>query len=199
MSALSAVPPNDAERWEGQAHGPCADFQGLASTTGAEFKHHAADYVLKADATILRSGRPVSVYTVDLEIQGKNGITYGILAHGAFDDDNRPGLERTDTVKKMGFDVWQLRRLLPDLPLLVVTSHLPRPGGASARQLADISDAIIDVVATKGDLAGYLRLRDRLHGPHGTTPLELPWLLRPPTVQPGLFDGRPTDREEHPF
>jgi hypothetical protein len=87
--------------------------------------------------------------------------------------DRRPGDWVTDLAGR--------HRLEDDMAraLAAHTSALPRRRSAAAHYLADLGPDIFDVVATTGDLAGYLRLRQYLQSdPPLQLPLAAPWRAR---------------------
>ena len=126
---------------------------------------------------------------VGARVIGSDGRMWLVLMHGTVDDAKRSGLRRTDTVKKVGFDVQLLRDLTP-LPILVVTSHLAARGAAA--ELIDVVRGWADdLVATRGDLRGLRRLSVHFGGP---VPAEPPSsrVAEDHTVadeQPRLFDA----------
>jgi hypothetical protein len=166
-----------------------ASFQSRASTSGREFKATVADFVTEAGATILVRAARSGPYPLDFVIEGSNQLRYVVLAHGTFDDTPDAGLRRTDTVKKLGFDVVQLSRR-EEIPVIAVTSHLPNPGTAAAMFLADLTAELFDVVATTGDLAGFHRLINHLQG-RGDRPDNAPWRHATQPDQLNLFTGAP--------
>lgn len=95
-------------------------------------------------------------------------------------------LSRSETIKKAAFDAIKIRQRL-DQPVLLITSHLPE-GGAAATMLADCADDFFDVLATKGDFAGFQRLQRYLHDDLPPGPLPAPWREEPSRQEPNLFD-----------
>ncbi len=193
MTELTVIPGgNDPVgpkgEWEGDIDESGADFQGRASTGGREFKHATEDFLVGLGVQINSRGREVGPYRIDLEIRGSNGHRFGILAHGTFDDGSQAGLRRTDTVKKMGFDAWQIRRRLPGLKLIAIVSHLPKPLTAASKQLADISDHLYDVVAI-GDMQATERLRHLLTDRALPDVVTAAWRDQPTLFEPSLFDS----------
>ena len=188
MSALTPVPRNQStEPYEGAIEDAAKAGQARAATVGSEFKYQALDWVRAAGARIERGPHKVGSYYVEAVICGDNGQKFVLLAHGVLDDGNRAGLKRTDTIKKTGFDAYMIRRLRK-LPILLVTSHLPKSGTAVS-QLADCAEFVFDIFATNGDLAGYQRLRRYLHDDPFPGQLAAPWREKPSRYEPELFDG----------
>ncbi len=188
MNALTPVPRNQpTEPYEGAIEDAAKAGQARAATVGSEFKHQALDWVRAAGARIERGHHKVGSYHVEAVICGGNGQKFVLLAHGVLDDGNRPGLQRTDTIKKVGFDASAIRRLRK-LPILLVTSHLPESGTAVS-QLADCAEFIFDTFATNGDLAGFQRLRRYLHEQPFPGRLPAPWRDNPSQYETEMFDG----------
>lgn len=188
MNALTPVPQNQpTEPYEGAITDRAAAGQARAGATGSEFKHQALDWVRAAGARIERGHHKVGSYYVEAVICGENGQKFMVLAHGVLDDGDRPGLQRTDTIKKAGFDAYMIRRHRK-LPILLVTSHLPESGTAVS-QLADCAEFIFDTFATNGDLAGFQRLRRYLHEQPFPGRLPAPWRDKPSQYESELFDG----------
>ncbi|HET7486540.1 MAG TPA: hypothetical protein VFJ85_01330 [Acidimicrobiales bacterium] len=155
-----------------------AYFQGRSSREGADYDEVALHYLASAGATVVQRGGKVGIVPVDAVVRGTNGRCFVVLAHGNISEAARAGLRRTDTVRKLGTSAYLLAKDHA-APLLVLTSHLP-PGGnrrsAAADYLAGLGELIFDVVVTKGDLAGYHRLRRYLGAvpaPEGPEPA--PW------------------------
>ena len=174
-----AVPGHASAPYEDpSAVGP--EFQSRARREGTEFDAIAMEYLEQAGARVLRGRHERNHYPVDAEVQALTGAHYLVLAHGNVGDSSpRPGLQRTDTLAKVVTRVVGLH-LYDDLPVIVVTSHLPRPGSTCAHQLADlrrvVRDDLAEVVATSADMAGFQRLCRRLCG--GALPPRLrvaPW------------------------
>ena len=187
MSAPRRVPGDEGpEVFEGDLDD--ADFQARSKTVGSEFKHIARDYLTNAGATFLRNHHKIGAYHVEGIVCGANEQQFIVLAHGVIDEGKQAGLRRTDTLKKVGFDAIQIRRLRK-LPILLVTSHLPAAHTSAATQLADCAPDIWDVIATKGDLSGYQRLRRYLHCQPFPGHLPAPWRRDASEWEPELFDS----------
>jgi hypothetical protein len=189
---LFEVPRSGPEPYENLPDpGESAYFQARASAAGADFKQIAKEWVEQAGGTIEADRMMVGVHPVDALVRGINGSRYLLLARGTPDGGPRAGLRRTDTVLKMGCRAVLIARRT-DLPLLVVTSHLPTPTSRSGRILADLHKDIFDVVATEGDLGGFHRLHQYFtQVPRPTDPLPAPWRSR--HAQESLFDRGGTD------
>jgi len=59
--------------------------------------------------------------------------------------------------------------------MVVVTSHLPKPGTDAAFFLYEIADDLFDVVATMDDLRGGHRLGRYLNDADRPGPFDAPW------------------------
>jgi hypothetical protein len=176
---------NAAEPWEDQADIRQSDFQARASAAGADFKLSAMEYLKSAGAFVVRKAFRLCDVPVDAEIQGRDGIRLLVLARGTPDDTSKSGLRRLDTVQKVGF-VAMVLSLHQTLPVVIVTSHLPRPKTAASKQLSRLNEYAADVVATTGDLRGYQRLLGRLEGDSRADGLR-PWAIGPDINQPELW------------
>lgn len=159
-------------------------FQSRCRSTGADFTEQALDHLRRAGATVERRGVVVADVEVAAVVRGPAGRRFLVLTHGTIDDGPRAGLRRSDTLKKAGFDVIALARS-SELPVLLLTSHLPS-GGRSGRLLAVVADDVFDVVAVHDDLPGFHRLAAALVGEDGSPPPPAPW-RRPADQQLGLF------------
>ena len=158
---MRAQPPADAAMPYESLPDVAAPFQGRGPREGAEFDEIALGYLEQAGATILQRGGKVVGVSIDAVVRGRNGKVFCVLAHGNIDDGKRPGLRRTDTVRKAGDTAFLLAEDPHSPPLLVLTSHLPVHGGRSRQAALLLSRhrrVIFDVVATTGDLAGFQRL-----------------------------------------
>lgn len=156
-----------------------AGFQGRGAREGAEFDELALAYLESAGATISQRGGKLAGISIDALVRGANGKVFCVLAHGNIDDGRRPGLRRTDTVRKAGDTAFLLAEDPYTPPLLVVTSHLPVSDGRShqaALLLSRHRRVIFDVLATTDDLAGFQRLRRYLTArPAPERPEAAPW------------------------
>lgn len=167
---LSAAPddPGVTTAWEDPS--VAGEFQSRARQEGTEFDAIALDYLEQAGSTVIAGRHSRHGYPVDAEIEAANGNRFVVLAHGNVGEGSaQPGLNRTDTLAKVGFRALMLHA--KGAPrVIVATSHLPHPNGTGARQLADLhtelGSYLADVVATTGDFAGFRRL----HWLFNTTP-----------------------------
>ncbi|HYN98062.1 MAG TPA: hypothetical protein VEU28_00150 [Actinomycetota bacterium] len=169
-----------------------AAFQALASAAGADFKQMAREWIVQAGGILETDKLKFDNYPTDGLIRGQNGARFILLARGTPDAGPRAGLRRNDTVLKMGCRALMIARRT-DLPILVVTSHLPDVDSRAGRILSDLHTDIFDVAATVGDLAGFQRFRRHLtQTPAPSAPLPSVWRTEV-FSQPELFDGEPTD------
>ena len=155
-----------------------AAFQGRAKREGTEFKIHALEYLDAIGCEVLVGRHHVAAYPVDGLVLTPNGQRLLVAAHGVFDDSAQAGLRRTDTVHKLGHRAHALHRRRA-ARMVVVTSHLPGPGTAAARYLADLHDDLgdwlVDVIATVGDLGGRQRFARFATRPIIVPPAPAPW------------------------
>jgi hypothetical protein len=157
----TAAEPAEAPRYEDPA---VADkFQSRARREGAEFDAIALDHLAASGAIVVKGQHHRHHYPVDAEILTPNGGRFLVLAHGNIGDSSRqPGLQRPDTLAKVAHRALMLA-FAHEPPVIVVTSHLPKPDSTCAHQLADLHHqlgrSLADVVATTGDLGGFHRLQ----------------------------------------
>lgn len=169
-----------------------ASFQALASAAGADFKQMAREWIVQAGGVVEAENLKFDSYPADGLVRGANGARFVLLARGTPDDGPRAGLRRNDTMLKMGCRAMMIARRT-DLPILVVTSHLPDPATRAGRILADLHDDIFDVAATVGDLAGFRRFHRHLTAtPAPVEPLPSVWRAGV-FSQPDLFGGEDGD------
>ncbi|MDQ3985967.1 MAG: hypothetical protein M3280_05655 [Actinomycetota bacterium] len=179
---LFAVEPHPKEPYEElpSVHSP---FQARAAAEGADFDHEAMGFIEAAGGTIEQVGGEADGIPIDGIVRGANGSSFLVMAHGTFSDTQKAGLRRVDTVHKVGH---RASMLAPGhLPLLVITSHLPRLGSKAAFYLARSRANIFDVIATTGDFQGFTRLRRYLvNEPPPKNPIPAPWRIemRQPTL-----------------
>jgi hypothetical protein len=144
------------------------EFQSRARREGTEFDAIALEYLESAGARVVQGRHFRHHYPVDAEIVAPTGQHFLVLAHGNIgDSSSRPGLQRTDTFAKVAHRIIGLS-WHKELPVVVVTSHLPLPRSTCSHQLADlhgkVGGALADVVATTADMPGFQRLSRVFHG-----------------------------------
>lgn len=171
-----------------------AHFQSRARREGELFDEVALEHLVAAGAVVETGRHKIEHYPVDARIVTPNGGRFLVAAHGNFDEGSQPGLRRPDTVAKVAQRAMMLHAK-GALPLIVVTSHLPKAGSATAHHLADLHGYLgpwlVDVVATVGDLGGFHRLQ-RFFGdvPRPREPSPAPWWSADPQLR--LFDLGPS-------
>ena len=151
-----------------------ANFQSRAPRSGADFKSMALARLREAGATIERVNFRIEGFPVDAQVSGTNGRTFLVLARGTPDEQDRGALRRTDTVEKAGFMAMQLARHQP-LPIILITSDLPKRSTRAGLYLAALSHDVWDVVSDRADLKGFQRLRAHFTAPFEEVPPAAPW------------------------
>jgi len=165
--------PGGVDPWEEEDLAARADFQALAVASGHEFKNTAIQFVRKAGAEPVEVSFTVDRIPVDARIRGQTGAEFLLLARGTPDEKRKSGLRKDDTVQKVGFNAMQLRGR-QDIPILVVTSDLPRRASKAGHYLAMLADVVWDVVAIRDDFRGFQRLLQTFDGTI-TAPPPAPW------------------------
>lgn len=159
---------------------PASESQARSTLHGKEFDAEALELLESLGATLIEEYPKVDGYPLDFLVEGPNGRRLLVDARGTPDrtDRGKAGLRRQDTVLKFGFKAMRLADRGCPHPLVLVTSHLPRPGSSSAFLLSELNDSLLDVVATVGDLAGRRRLEHYLTADLPPGPIEprpAPW------------------------
>jgi hypothetical protein len=189
---LFEVAPDAAgQPFEEPQLGKTSDFQSRAARAGADFKVMAAGRLVEAGASLERTDFEIKGFPVDIQVIGTNGRRFLVLARGTPGEQARSGLRRSDTVEKVGFMAMQLARI-QRLPILLLTSDLPKRSSTTGHYLASLSPDVWDVVSYRADLRGFQRLREHLQGPVNAQPPAAPW--RSQLEQKGdksLFDQVP--------
>ena len=130
-----------------------ANFQSRAPRSGADFKAMAIARLKEAGATLDRGKSRIDGFPVDAQVSGSNGRPFLVLARGTPDEQDRGALRRTDTVEKAGFMAIKLSRCQP-LPIILITSDLPKRSTRAGHYLAALSDDLWDVVSYRADFYG---------------------------------------------
>jgi hypothetical protein len=164
-----------------------ANFQSRAPRSGADFKAMAFARLEEAGGTIEARHFSIDCFPVDALVAGPNGRHFLVLARGTPDEQDRGALRRTDTVEKTGFMAMQLTRR-QSLPIIVVTSDLPRRSSKAGQYLAALSEDVWDVIAYRGDLRGFQGLRQHFNGPPDAGRPAASWRSGPPTAESRLFE-----------
>jgi hypothetical protein len=181
MKLFPVDPPDEeTELFEGDIPlDSVSEAQARSSLHGREFDGEAFDLLRKVGAQIVEEyPRLFGHYRLDALVEGTNGSRFYVVAHGTPDrtDRHQAGLKRTDTVLKLGFKALMLRERRCEHPLLVLTSHMPKSGSRSAFLLAELRDAVFDVIRTSGSLDDRQRMDRYLNDPDGyDSPLEAEW------------------------
>lgn len=198
MTPQLFVVPGDGEdddvpdEFEDLPPDPASESQARSSLHGREFDAEALDFVESLGSRVIERNVKVHGYTIDALIEGDNGVRFLVQAHGTPDrsDYRQAGMRRTDTMLKFGFKALRLAQRGCPHPLVLLTSHLPNPGTASAFYLSELNDVLLDAVAIVGDVRGQQRLQHYLTNEEPITPLDAPWR----GVQLGFdFEGEPDD------
>jgi hypothetical protein len=176
-----------------------ANFQSRAPRAGADFKSMALSRLREAGATIDRGKFQIDCFPVDAQVSGSNGRPFLVLARGTPDEQDRGALRRTDTVEKAGFIAMQLARRR-HLPIILITSDLPKRSTKAGHYLAALSDDLWDVVSYRADLRGFQRLRSHFTAPIENVPPAAPWRAgtSPPTLFDEFADGSSRPGGTHP-
>jgi hypothetical protein len=163
------------------------NFQSRAPRSGADFKTMALARLEEAGGTIEQRHFSIGCFPVDALVAGSNRRRFLVLARGAPDEQDRGAFRRTDTVEKTGFMAMQLARRQA-LPIILVTSDLPRRSSKAGQYLAALSDDVWDVLAYRGDFRGFQRLRAHFDGPLDAERPAAPWRAAPHVVEPRMFE-----------
>jgi hypothetical protein len=131
-------------------------------------------------------------FPVDAKVSGSNGRTFLVLARGTPDEQDRGVLRRTDSVEKAGFMAMQLARRQA-LPIILITSDLPKRSTRAGQYLAALSDDLWDVVSYRADLKGFQRLRAHFTATIEDVPPAAPWRTPEEITCPHPFDLTSSD------
>lgn len=172
---------------------PVSESQARSSLHGKEFDSLAFEFLEEMGATIIERYTRVGGYPLDALVEGANGRRYYVDARGTPDPTDRPkaGLRRQDTVLKFGFKALRLQQRGCPHPLLLLTSHMPKPGSSSEFLLSELSDSVFDIVPISGDLLGRRRLQ-HYFGAEELVDQVVPWR----SVQLGFDFELSLDEEE---
>jgi hypothetical protein len=169
---------SEPELFEDLPEDSVSESQSRASRAGKEFDQEAFDFLEEHGAQVEESYVKVWGYPMDALIVARNGSRFYVDAHGTPDrtDRHQAGMRRTDTMLKFGFKALRLHQRGCEFPLLLITSHLPRPNSQAEYLLTELNDVLFDAVATVGDLAGTRRLHAYFNDePAPTAPLPSAW------------------------
>lgn len=161
--------------------GSCLDLRN-APRFRDPFKDLAFDY-LEAIADsygspiVVEPVHRVDIYLVDAMITTSNGDRYLAVAEGAIAASPTAGFRDPNLVEQVLARCYGLC-YESDLPVIVITSHLPSEGTQSSRLLAQagrhLGARLCDVVATNSDFNGARRMQRHFSGAV-VSPEELPW------------------------
>lgn len=125
-------------------------FQQEASEQGQEFEKLCHLALRKSGWDVTNKHFKFEDVGIDVDIVANNahGIAFTFSCAGSWNP-NRPGLERTDTVKKKIADAY-LQTLSEDAcrfpPVVLMTTHVPTKGRAAAMLDAVGRNVILDVI-----------------------------------------------------
>lgn len=136
------------------------DFQGSASRQGRQFAEQC-DELLRNYGYVM-SGR-LLVASVGVEVDrvatSPRGTTLWLEYKGSIQG-ARPGLLRTDTLKKAIANGALLQAVDPRHPYIVITSHLPEAGAGAAMLRTALAAGYIDDVMCLYSPGDTVRLRN---------------------------------------
>ncbi len=90
-------------------------------------------------------------------------------------------------MEKAGFMAMQLARRQA-LPIILITSDLPKRSTRAGHYLAALSDDLWDVVSYRSDLKGFQRLRAHFTAPIENVPPTAPWRAPEKISSPTLLN-----------
>lgn len=141
------------------------DFQSRAARIGKAFSTWC-EITLKSIGFILHGKRNIKNAGVEVDqvVTNQSGESIYFEFKGS-SKPPRPGLQRTDTVKKALCNAFLLHKLGLG-PYIVITSHKPKAGTSSAHMIALAEDVLFDVICISLE-DDFERLRSYVHA--------LPW------------------------
>lgn len=177
MNLFSVPDDTPADEYEDLPPDPASESQARSTLHGKEFDALAFAFLEELGATIVERFVKVDGYPLDALIAGTNGRRFYVDARGTPDRTEHPkaGLRRQDTVLKFGFKAIRLHQRGLGHPLILLTSHMPRPGSSSEFLLSELNDVVLDVVPIVGDWPGRQRLVTYLTTDAPIAPLPAPW------------------------
>ena len=137
------------------------DFQSRASKIGKAFSTwceitlESIGFILHGKKTLRNTG-----VEVDQIVTNQNGQNIFFEFKGS-SKPPRPGLQRTDTVKKAICNAFLLDKLGLG-PYILITSHKPNAGTSSAHMMALAEDVLFDVICISIE-EDFERLRSYVH------------------------------------
>ena len=176
-----------------------AHFQSRARREGELYDEVALEHLVAAGATVELGRHKIEDYPVDARIGTPNGGRYLVAAQRQLRRGLAAGPARPDTVAKVAQRAAMLHTK-GALPLIVVTSHLPKPASATAHDLAHLQSLLgpwlVDVLATTGELRRLPPPPALLHRPAPAPASPPPPRGRQAARWPGL-GGDPCTRLPH--
>lgn len=150
-----SLPPRQIVR----TPGPARSFQAAAGIQGRQFAEQC-DTLLTHLGFVLRGRRVLADVGVEIdqEAVGPGGTLVWFEYKGSVQG-NRPGLRRTDTLKKAIANGALLRSLADPAPYVVVTSHLPEGGSGAAMLRAALQLRYLTDVVCLYDPTSTARLK----------------------------------------
>ncbi|MCY3892815.1 MAG: hypothetical protein OXF65_05910 [Acidimicrobiaceae bacterium] len=141
------------------------DFQADSSRQGAAFEQQAKAY-LGALGFELHGRRKFADIGCEIDdvAEAPNGELVYFEYKGSFKG-SRPGMQRTDTVKKALLTGFLLRSIGDDTPYYVLTSHLPTGGAAQRMIEAALSAKAVSGVLEMNDPMASQALKERFGWP----------------------------------
>ena len=130
--------------------GQSDNFQGRAGRIGKTFATwcevtlESVGFVLRGKIVIKEAG-----IEIDQVAENRSGEKLYLQFKGS-SKPPRPGLRRTDTVKKALCDAFLMDRLGIG-PYLIVTSHKPKEGTSAARMIECAGDTVFDIICINDD------------------------------------------------
>lgn len=121
------------------------DFQSRSSRDGKHFELAVVDALKAVGFEILEVNTDRHGIEIDIVAVSPNDRTIWFECKGGYE--TRPGLRRSDTMKKACANGWYLRSMAPNHPpYVVVTTGLPSRGVARALLDRALADRLFDAV-----------------------------------------------------
>lgn len=127
------------------------DFQERSTRVGVAFRQECQRLLESIGFVLIDVGRRLEEFGIIVELiyRNRHGLDFFFEAAGTDEEEpasGRPGLERTDTVKKIIANAF-LTKKATNRPSIVLTSHTPRPDSSSGKMLnMSGRDVIFDVI-----------------------------------------------------
>ncbi|HTY23012.1 MAG TPA: hypothetical protein VMC85_07770 [Desulfomonilaceae bacterium] len=141
--------------------GPFDNFQSRATKIGDVFSRYC-ELTLQSIGFILQGKLKIQKLGIEIDQVVRNRA--GTLLYFEFKGSSkppRPGLQRTDTVKKALLNAFLLDKL--DIgPYIIITSHKPKEGSASEKMIEAAKAVVFDVICLS-DQDDFERLQSYVH------------------------------------